>query len=211
MAENNIVKGFMVLGCKLDDNSLFPVMPVFTQTKKEAEDVLHFRFGEIMEDINSTQNRFATKYKDVNVYSDTDFIRIYGTPYTSDDDESEDWDEDSEKEVCIASLEIHNTIWAVDITEEHSWFRDNMNDVKAKDEFAKPIAEQILTMAETSLDHDVALYHILPIVREKGKIPYSILQDVPKNHREWVKKYAEDILGNETLAKEIHAALSFPL
>lgn len=207
MAENNIAQGFMVLGCKLDDNSLFPVMPVFTKSKKEAEDVLHFRFGEIMENINNSKNQFATKYKDVNVYSDTDFIRIYGTPYTSDDDESEDWGEDSENEVCIASLEIHDTIWAVDTTAEHSWFRENVNDAKAKDEFAKPIAEQILTMVKTSLDYDVALYHVLPIVREKGKIPYSILQEVPQNHREWVTKYAKDILADESVAEEIRSAL----
>lgn len=200
MFDKNAEINFMVLGCVLKDEPLFPLMPVFARDRAEAEDALYNLFVEIMKSINNPKEKYATKYKNVNVYSDTDFIQIFGTPCADcSEEEDEDWDEDSEKEVCIASLEIHEireASMASDIAEKTPSFRDNG--------FVKPIAEHILSKMRTSLGHETALNHIMSIIRKKGNMPCLVQM---KNHDAWAEEYAKEILEDEVLVEEIRAVL----
>lgn len=199
---------FMVVGCELCGEHMEPVSPIFANEKKDAMSAIMHRVENVLVAINTPG---SAHYEHVDVDISENDVHIYGKVDSQEtglfDGGYDDYDDD-EEDVLIAVYHCWNSVWADNMDGKFSVVRMCVEESNKKDPFVKEVVTRILSKVETDMDETIAFYHLLPIIRDEGRLPYSILEEIPPEHKEWVEKYANEILANEVLAAKIRKALT---
>lgn len=196
---------FMVIGCELRGENMEPTPPIFADEPQDAMGAIMRRVENVMVQIN-TPGKVHYKHVDIKT-SDRD-VYIYGWVDSAKPGICDANDDCNGKKVLIAVYHCWYSFWADDMDGEGSTYRECVDESNKKDPFVKEVVTRILSKVETDMDETIAFYHLLPIIRDEGHLPYSILEEIPSEHKEWVEKYTKEILENEALAAKIREALT---
>lgn len=205
------IPDYMIVGCALCGNKMEPTTPYFLDDEKYIEAALRYKVESVMEDINKKDAiiHFDSIYVD---YTDMDAY-IYGdiSPDADEDDDGPNLYRDDfcyERSILIAAFHCWKSFWAVDLTQKEGTFRRGVEDVRKNEPIVSQIVNCILSKVSSDIDNTLAYYRLLQLVREEARLPYTLLRETPSENKEWVEKYANEILENKELSEKIRQALS---
>ena len=202
---------YMIVGCMVCGDKMDPSPPCFLDDEKYIEAALRYRVEGVMEDINK---------KDAKIHFDSIYVEYTGMDAYVYGDISPDTDEANdgpnlycddfcyERSILIAAFHCWKSFWAVDLTQEKGTYRAIVEDIHKNEPIVSQIVNFILSKVNSRVDDTLAYYRLSQLVREEAHLPYAILREIPSEHKEWVEKYANEILENKELGEKIRQALS---